>query len=169
MGMKVGQVMNRPVLATSPHSGVRGIALFLIRAGISGMPVADTEGNIVGIVTEYDLVNVILEEKKLEELKAEDIMQTETITLDVEAEISEALKIFKEKHIVRVPVTENGKLVGILSRIDALKGILEEPEFMLFWEQMAVRHKERALTQPLPQTFGRKNIEGEIYILRACV
>ena len=59
-------------------------------------------------------------------------MQKETITLVVEADISEALKIFKEKHIVRVPVTENGKLVGILSRIDALKGILEEPEFMLF-------------------------------------
>ena len=132
MGMKVGQVMRRPVLATSPHSGVRGIALLLVRAGISGMPVTDTEGNIVGIVTEYDLVNAILENKKLESLKASDIMQTETITLEVEADISEALKIFTEKHIVRVPVTENGKLVGILSRIDALNGILEEPEFMLF-------------------------------------
>ena len=135
MGMKVGQVMRRPVLATSPHSGVRGIALLLVRAGISGMPVTDTEGNIVGIVTEYDLVKAILENKKLEELKAEDIMQKETITLEVEADISEALKIFTEKHILRVPVTENGKLVGILSRIDALNGILEEPEFMLFWEQ----------------------------------
>lgn len=131
MGMKVGQVMRRPVLATSPNSGVRGIALFLVRAGISGMPVADAEGNIVGIVTEYDLVNAILENKQLESLKAEEIMQKETITLEVEADIQEALTLFKEKHIVRVPVTENGKLVGILSRIDALKGILSEPEFML--------------------------------------
>ncbi len=96
------------------------------------MPVTDTEGKIVGIVTEYDLVNAILENKKLESLKASDIMQTETITLEVEADISEALKIFTEKHILRVPVTENGKLVGILSRIDALNGILKEPEFMLF-------------------------------------
>ena len=132
MGMKVGQVMRRPVLATGARSGVRGIASLLVRAGISGMPVTDSEGNIVGIITEYDLLNAILENKKLEELKAEDIMQKETITLEVEADLSEAIKIFKEKHIVRVPVTENGKLVGILSRIDALNGILTEPEFMLF-------------------------------------
>ena len=132
MGMNVGQVMSRPVLATTERASVRDIANQLVRAGISGMPVADTEGNIVGIITEYDIVNAILENKKLESLKASEIMQTETITLEVEADIKEALKIFTEKHIVRVPVTEKGKLVGILSRIDALKGILEEPEFLLF-------------------------------------
>ena len=132
MGMNVGQVMSRPVLATTERASVRDIANQLVRAGISGMPVADTEGNIVGIITEYDIVNAILENQKLESLKASEIMQTETITLEVEADIKEALKIFTEKHIVRVPVTEKGKLVGILSRIDALKGILEEPEFLLF-------------------------------------
>ena len=132
MGMNVGQVMSRPVLATTERASVRDIANQLVRAGISGMPVADTSGNIVGIITEYDIVNAILENQKLESLKASEIMQTETITLEVEADIKEALKIFTEKHIVRVPVTEKGKLVGILSRIDALKGILEEPEFLLF-------------------------------------
>ena len=96
------------------------------------MPVADTEGNIVGIITEYDILKAILGNKQLDSLKASEIMQKETITLEVETDISEALKIFQEKHILRVPVTENGKLVGILSRIDALKGFLEEPEFMLF-------------------------------------
>ena len=132
MSMNVGQVMSRPVLATTERASVQDIASSLVRAGISGMPVADALGNIVGIITEYDIVNAILDNQKLESLKASDLMKKETITLDVGADISEALKIFKEKHIVRVPVTENGKLVGILSRIDALKGILEEPEFMLF-------------------------------------
>ncbi len=132
MSMNVGKVMSRPVLATTERASVQDIASQLVRAGISGMPVADTEGKIVGIITEYDIVKAILENKQLDSLKASEIMQKETITLEVEADISEALKIFQEKHIVRVPVTENGKLVGILSRIDALKGFLEEPEFMLF-------------------------------------
>ncbi len=132
MSMNVGQVMSRPVLATTERASVQDIASQLVRAGISGMPVADSEGNIVGIITEYDIVNAILDDLKLDSLRASELMQKEIITLDVEADISEALKIFKEKHIVRVPVTENGKLVGILSRIDALKGILEEPEFMFF-------------------------------------
>lgn len=43
-----------------------------------------------------------------------------------------ALHIFKEKHIVRVPITAGNKLEGILSRVDALRGILEEPEFLMF-------------------------------------
>ena len=132
MSMNVGQVMSRPVLATTERASVQDIALSLVRAGISGMPVADAEGNIVGIITEYDIVKAILDNQRLDSLKASDIMAKETISLDVEADIQEAMKIFKEQHIVRVPVTENGKLVGILSRIDALKGILEEPEFMLF-------------------------------------
>ncbi len=132
MSMNVGQVMSRPVLATTERASVQDIASQLVRAGISGMPVADTEGNIVGIITEYDILKAILGNKQLDSLKASEIMQKETITLEVETDISEALKIFQEKHIVRVPVTENGKLVGILSRIDALKGFLEEPEFMLF-------------------------------------
>ena len=132
MSMNVGQVMSRPVLATTERASVQDIASQLVRAGISGMPVADADGNIVGIITEYDIVNAILDDRKLDSLKASELMHKEIITLDVEADISEALKIFKEKHIVRVPVTENGKLVGILSRIDALKGILEEPEFMFF-------------------------------------
>ncbi len=132
MSMNVGKVMSRPVLATTERASVQDIASQLVRAGISGMPVADTEGNIVGIITEYDILKAILGNKQLDSLKASEIMQKETITLEVETDISEALKIFQEKHIVRVPVTENGKLVGILSRIDALKGFLEEPEFMLF-------------------------------------
>ena len=132
MSMNVGQVMSRPVLATTERASVQDIASQLVRAGISGMPVADADGNIVGIITEYDIVNAILDDRKLDSLRASELMQKEIITLDVEADISEALKIFKEKHIVRVPVTENGKLVGILSRIDALKGLLEEPEFMFF-------------------------------------
>ena len=132
MSMNVSQVMSRPVLATTERASVQDIALSLVRAGISGMPVADAEGNIVGIITEYDLVQAILDNQRLDSLKASDIMEQEIVGLDVGADIQEALSIFQEKHIVRVPVTENGKLVGILSRIDALKAFLEEPEFMLF-------------------------------------
>ena len=132
MSMNVGQVMSRPVLATTPRASVRDIASQLVRAGISGMPVTNRDGEIVGIVTEYDVVNAILEDKKLEDLTAQDIMEQKIVSLDVTAEINEALKIFKERHVTRVPVTQNGKLIGILARTDALRGILDEPEFLIF-------------------------------------
>jgi hypothetical protein len=40
--------------------------------------------------------------------------------------------MFKEKHNFRIPITAGGKLVGILARTDALRSILEEPEFLVF-------------------------------------
>ena len=132
MSMNVGQVMSRPVLATTPRASVRDIAAQLVRGGISGMPVTDRDGKIVGVVTEYDIVKALLEGKKLENISAQDIMASNAVTLDVSAEIDDALKIFKERHVTRVPVTEEGKLVGILARTDALRGLLDEPEFLIF-------------------------------------
>jgi predicted transcriptional regulator len=130
--MIVGQVMNRPVLATTVNTSVREIASQLVAAGISGMPVADRDGTVVGVVTEYDVVDALVAGKRLETLKACEIMSGQPITLDVSADLGEALKLFKEKHIIRIPITQGGKLVGILSRTDALRGILEEPEFLMF-------------------------------------
>jgi len=130
--MTVGQVMNRPVLATTVNTSVRDIAAQLVAAGISGMPVADRNGTVVGVVTEYDVVDALVAGKRLESLKASDIMSKGAITLDVGADLAEAMKLFKEKHIIRIPITEEGKLVGILARTDALRGILEEPEFLIF-------------------------------------
>ena len=132
MGMHVGQVMTRPVVATTPRASVRDIASQLVRAGISGMPVTERDGKIVGIVTEYDIVNALVDGRRLGDLTAEQIMQKEIVSLDTKADVDDALGIFKEKHIIRVPVTDNGKLVGILSRTDALRGILDEPEFFIF-------------------------------------
>jgi predicted transcriptional regulator len=132
MGMTVGQVMNRPVLATTSNTSVRDIASQLVAAGISGMPVADRNGTVIGVVTEYDVVDALVAGRRLESLKASEIMSGQPITLDVSADLGEALKLFKEKHIIRIPITAEGKLVGILSRTDALRGILEEPEFLMF-------------------------------------
>jgi predicted transcriptional regulator len=130
--MTVGQVMSRPVLATTVNTSVRDIASQLVAAGITGMPVADRNGTVIGVVTEYDVVDALVAGKRLEALKACDVMSKEAITLDVGADLAEALKLFKEKHIIRIPITEAGKLVGIVARTDALRGILEEPEFLMF-------------------------------------
>jgi CBS domain-containing protein len=128
MSVTVGQVMNRPVLATTVNASVRDIASQLVAAGISGMPVANYDGTVVGVVTEYDVLDALVAGQQMESLKACDIMSAQPITLDVGADLSEAMRMFKEKHIVRIPITEDNKLVGILSRTDALRGILEEPE-----------------------------------------
>ena len=125
------QIMQRPVFATTPRASVRDIASQLVANGFSGMPVAERDGTVVGIVTEADILRALVEGKALETIVAADIMSDSPTTVDVETPTEEVMKLLQEHHILRVPVTERGKLVGILSRSDLIRAVLE-PEFMAF-------------------------------------
>jgi CBS domain-containing protein len=129
--MKASDIMQREVLATTPRASVRDIATQLVVNGISGMPVAERAGTVLGVITEADILESLMEGKKLEKLTAADIMSEEPITVDIETSVEEVIKILNEEGIVRVPVTEKGKLVGIISRIDVIRAVLE-PEFITF-------------------------------------
>jgi CBS domain-containing protein len=129
--IKAREIMQRPVLATTVRASVRDIASQLVGNGFSGMPVADRDGTVVGVITEADIIKALVEEKPLETLTAYDIMSPNPTTVDVETPLDEVMKVLQEHHILRVPVTDRGKLIGIISRSDLIKAVLE-PEFMAF-------------------------------------
>jgi CBS domain-containing protein len=129
--LTAGQIMQKPVLATTMRASARDVAAQLVRNEFSGMPVAEREGTLMGVVTEADILRVLSEGKALETLTAGDIMTEKPSTVDVEAPITEVIQILQEHRILRVPVTERGRLVGIISRSDIIRAVLE-PEFMAF-------------------------------------
>lgn len=129
--MNAGEIMQKPVLATTVRASVRDIAVQLVGNGISGMPVVEPDGKVLGVITEADLVKSVVAGKPLEALTAKDIMSKDPITVDVKTPVQELAKVLVDKGIVRVPVTEHGKLVGIVSRSDVIRSILE-PEFLTF-------------------------------------
>jgi CBS domain-containing protein len=129
--LTAGQIMQKPVLATTPRASARDIAAQLVRNEFSGMPVAERDGTVVGIVTEADILRALAEGKALETLTASDIMTAKPASVDVETPITEIIKILQEHRILRVPVTEREHLVGIISRSDIIRAVLE-PEFMAF-------------------------------------
>ena len=129
--MIAGDMMNSPVLATTSQASVRDIATQLIVNGISGMPVTSRAGEVLGIVTEADIIDALLDGKKLETLTAQDIMSAEPVTVDVKASQEDVMKLLREEGILRVPVTDHGKVVGVISRVDVIRAVLE-PEFMTF-------------------------------------
>jgi CBS domain-containing protein len=129
--LTAGQIMQKPVLATTMRASARDIAAQLVRNEFSGMPVAERDGTLMGVVTEADILRVLGEGKALETLTAADIMTEKPATVDLEAPITEVIQILQEHRILRVPVTERGRLVGIISRSDIIRAVLE-PEFMAF-------------------------------------
>jgi predicted transcriptional regulator len=123
--------MQRPVLATTPRASVRDIAAQLVVNEISGMPVTEKSGEIVGVITEADILGALIDGKKLENLTAQDIMSTDPITIDMDMPLDKVMKVLEENGVLRLPVTSHGKVVGIISRRDIIKSVLE-PEFMTF-------------------------------------
>jgi CBS domain-containing protein len=124
-------VMQRPVIAATPQAALRDVAIRLVVNEISGMPVAAPDGRVVGVVTEADIVRTLVEGKRLENLTVTDVMTGPPITVDINTPIEEVMKKLEDYRIVRVPVTDGEVLLGVISRRDAIKAVLE-PEFMAF-------------------------------------
>jgi CBS domain-containing protein len=129
--IKAKEIMQRPVIAATPRASLRDVAIQLVANEFSGMPVAAPDGRVIGVITEADIVRALVEGKRLENLTATDVMTGPPITVDVDTSIEDVMKCLKENNIVRVPITAENALVGIISRRDVIRAVLE-PEFMAF-------------------------------------
>jgi CBS domain-containing protein len=131
MPLKAKDVMQYPVITATPRASLRDIASQIIKYGFSGMPVAERDGKVLGVITEADIVYSLIDGHRLEDVAAADFMTSPPATVDVEASLEEVMRTLQERRIVRVPVTKEGKLVGIISRRDVIQAVLE-PEFIAF-------------------------------------
>jgi CBS domain-containing protein len=129
--LKASDVMVRPVVSAKRSASARDVTLQLLNGLYSGMPVTDGEGRVVGIITELDLLDAVISGKELVKTTAEEIMTGEATTVDVDTPLDEVVRIMKEKGIIRVPVTAEGRLVGVVARCDVLKSLIES-EFVSY-------------------------------------
>ena len=81
MAVKANQIMSRPVLATTPRASLRDIATQLVVNRISGMPVVDRAGTVLGIVTEADVLGAVKDGQQLEKLTATEVMSKEPVSV----------------------------------------------------------------------------------------
>jgi CBS domain-containing protein len=141
--MRAKDVMVRAVVTASPDTTVDWLARLMINLRISGVPILDANGLLVGIVTEGDLLRRVetgterhrphwsepfssnarlaAAYVKSHAKRVADIMTREVFSLDETATLGEIADLLEEKKIKRVPVVDHGKLIGIVSRADLLK------------------------------------------------
>jgi CBS domain-containing protein len=128
---KASDVMNRPVVSARPKASARDVVLQLTTGLYSGMPVTEGNGEIVGIITELDLLTAAAGGKELVKTTVEEIMSREVVTVNPDTPATEIVRIMRDKDLLRVPVVKEGKLVGIVSRSDILRSLIE-PEFVTY-------------------------------------
>ncbi len=148
--MQVRDVMTTKVITVRPDTPAREIARLLVENRISGVPVVDEENRVLGIVSEGDLIRRLEDgddgrrrswwlelfaspERRAEQYVkahgrlAREIMTDEIVTIDEEATLAEAARLLEEKHVKRLPVVREGKLVGLVSRADLLRALALQP------------------------------------------
>jgi CBS domain-containing protein len=129
--VKAADIMNRPVVAAAPSTTARDVAIQMLMGGYSGLPITDSAGVVTGIVSELDIIRTIRAGRPLETTTAKEIMSLDVVSVDVSASIEDVMELIDVKRVVRVPVTEDGRLVGVISRPDVLRAFIE-PKFMTF-------------------------------------
>jgi CBS domain-containing protein len=109
----VKEVMTRDVITFRADTAVNDVAETLSRRHITGAPVLDDEGYVVGIVSEVDVFTK-------HGPTARDIMSPNVITVGEETSLEEVATIMAGERIRRLPVLAGGRLVGLISRSDVL-------------------------------------------------
>jgi CBS domain-containing protein len=126
--------MTTEVATIEKSASLKDAARILIERNISGLPVVDEQGNLIGIVTEGDVLHQeslrhpattlksFFQAKESRALSVEQAMTKKVKTVDEAADHTEAARLMESSGVKRLPVTNSdGRLVGILSRSDILK------------------------------------------------
>jgi CBS domain-containing protein len=143
--MYARDVMTTDVISVGPETTIGEIAALLLQHRISAVPVID-DGNIVGIVSEGDLMRRPETDtdaasspwlslltgpgvapdrfSKAHGTTAREVMTRNVVTVTPETPLDEVAGVLESKRIKRVPVVEDGRLVGILSRANLLHGLV---------------------------------------------
>jgi CBS domain-containing protein len=119
------QYMSRSLVTLRPHMDVLQAVHLLVEHKISGAPVLDDHGNIVGMLTERDCMEVVLKASYHGELggQVEQYMSRVVRTVDVDSSLLDLAQMFVNSPYRRYPVMDGNRLVGIISRRDMLRAV----------------------------------------------
>ena len=119
------QLMEDQVTTCHPGDSALTVAHKLYDGNIGSVPVVDTEKTLVGIITEFDLLQAIEAEKNLRDIPVEDLMNRQVVTVDEHTPFLDIIKLLQRNHLIRVPVVKGKILVGILARGDIILGYIK--------------------------------------------
>jgi CBS domain-containing protein len=143
--MRAHQIMTRPVITVTPETTIVKAANTMLYRHISGLPVVDTAGKLVGIVSEGDFIRrseIGTQRKRGKFLKfilgagkeasdfvhehggkVGEIMTPEPLTINEDADLEEIVELMEKHNVKRLPVMHGDKLVGIVSRSNLLQAV----------------------------------------------
>lgn len=127
--LTVGQLMQDAVTTCTPRTDASTVASLMTRRNFGSLPVVEQDGTLVGIVSEYDLLQAMIDGRDLRKVLAVEIMSAHPVAVTEDQTLAQVADLFQDRYITRVPVLRNKKLVGILARRDLLFGYMKASQY----------------------------------------
>lgn len=114
--MKISEIMTRDPKTARLDSTLEEIATLMKDEDVGAIPIVDDDDELVGIVTDRDIiVRCVAEGKEASDTTVEDIFTEELATIEPDADVQQAARLMAEKQIRRLPVVRDGELIGMVS------------------------------------------------------
>jgi CBS domain-containing protein len=120
---RVEEIMNRRVITVGPETTLAAAVDLFTENHVGGAPVVDARGNVVGMISELQLLDVVFD-LEARELPVSEYMTTDIQSVEPEDALSQVALLFALYSFRRLPVIENGNLVGIVTRRDLMNHAL---------------------------------------------
>jgi CBS domain-containing protein len=122
-GKLAAEIMTQPVVSVPPDALLTEAIKLLLRHHLSGLPVVGRDGMLVGIITEHDVMNLALSGNAAD-TRVDEAMTAEVISMPPDAPMTSLINCLTTRRLRRVPIVQDGKVIGIVSRRDILREML---------------------------------------------
>lgn len=123
--LTVRQLMQDAVFTCTAQTDCLTVSRIMTRHHFGSLPVVDKDSTLLGLVTEYDLLQLMIAGRELGKVPVEQVMSAPVLTVTEEKSLVEVADLFHDRYVTRVPVVRGKQLVGIVARRDLLFGYLQ--------------------------------------------
>ncbi len=143
-GIKVGDLMTRNFIHASPDTNLKDCARIMVKKRVGSLIIKE-DYKLKGILTEKDIIWAIVKKSKsdLKNIKAKALMRRKVVTIKPNADITDAMTKFRKKKIRKLPVVENGRLIGFLTTKDILR--IDPGLFQMIAETIKIKEETAKL------------------------
>ena len=124
----INTIMTGNVITVQASTPIYEAMNLLTKFAISGLPVVDADNKLIGILTEKDVLKILINPNIGAKDKVDDFMTRNVFSFTEDADAIAVCEFFIKNPIRRVPIVRNGKLIGVVSRRDIIVLVLEAKE-----------------------------------------
>jgi CBS domain-containing protein len=123
--LKAKDIMTKDVISVKTDTPIYDALQYIASHGISGLPVVEDDMTLVGIVSEKDVLSLFYNNDDDDEITVDDFMTQPPLFFDENESLPDVCDFLRKNVFRRVPITSEGKLVGIISIRDVIEHILQ--------------------------------------------